>query len=102
LQPDIEWCGGLTTCIKIAHAAEAAGKKVILHAGGRTAYGQHFSYAMAAVPWLEYYIGSPPGVPLQQADNISGQAIAQEGWLVPSDGPGFGHQIPEEWLEPFF
>ena len=36
LQPDIEWVGGLTTCIKIAHAAEAAGKKVILHAGART------------------------------------------------------------------
>ena len=34
LQPDIEWVGGLTTCIKIAHAAEAAGKKVISARGG--------------------------------------------------------------------
>ena len=33
LQPDISWCGGLTTCIKIAHAAEAAGKSVMLHGG---------------------------------------------------------------------
>ena len=59
LQPDINWCGGLTTCLKITAAAEASGKSVILHGGGRNPYGQHFSYAMSAVPWLEYFIGSP-------------------------------------------
>ncbi|MCA9984125.1 MAG: hypothetical protein KDE59_07520 [Anaerolineales bacterium] len=101
LQPDIQWCGGLTTCIKIAHAAEAAGKKVILHGGGHTVFGQHFSYAMAAVPWLEYFISSPPGVPLAEAINIPGQAAAEDGWLVPNDGPGFGHELPADWFEPF-
>jgi len=102
LQPDINWCGGLTTCLKIAHAADAAGKKVILHGGGRNVFGQHFSYALPAVPWLEYFIGSAPGVPLAEAVDIPGQAVAKDGWLVPTDGPGFGHEIPESWLEPFF
>ena len=36
LQPDINWVGGLTTCLKIAAIAESAGKKVMLHAGGAT------------------------------------------------------------------
>ncbi len=102
LQPDINWCGGLTTCIKIAHAADAAGKKVILHAGGRNVFGHHFSYAMTAVPWLEYFIGTAPGVPLVEGINIPGQAVAKDGWLIPTDAPGFGHGISEAWVEPFF
>jgi L-rhamnonate dehydratase len=36
LRPDIEWCGGVTTCQKIAAMADAAGVAVILHAGGNT------------------------------------------------------------------
>ena len=102
LQPDINWCGGLTTCLKITAAAEASGKSVILHGGGRNPYGQHFSYAMSAVPWLEYFIGSPPGVPLAEATQIPGQAVCENGFLVPNDAPGFGLEIPEDWLEPFF
>ncbi len=102
LQPDINWCGGLTTCLKITAAAEASGKSVILHGGGRNPYGQHFSYAMSAVPWLEYFIGSPPGVPLAETVQIPGQAVCENGFLVPNDAPGFGLEIAEDWLEPFF
>ncbi len=101
LQPDIEWVGGLTTCLKIAHAAEAAGKQVILHAGARTPYGQHFSAAMAAVPWIEYFIGEEPGVPLADGTWLSGMPYAVDGWLEVSDAPGFGLGIEEDWIEPF-
>jgi L-rhamnonate dehydratase len=102
LQPDINWCGGLTTCLKIAAAADAAGKSIMLHGGGRNPYGQHFSYAIPSVPWLDYFLGSAPGVPLEEAPRIPGQPVAKDGWLVPSDAPGFGLEIPEEWIEPFF
>lgn len=101
LQPDIEWVGGLTTCIKIAHAAEAAGKKVILHAGARSPFGQHFSFAMAAVPWIEYFIGAPPGIPLSESTWLPGMAYAVDGWLEISDAPGFGLGIEEGWIEPY-
>ena len=99
LQPDIEWVGGLSTCVKIGHAAEAAGKQVILHAGARTPYGQHFSFAMASVPWIEYFIGAPPGVPLSESTWLPGMAYAVDGWLEIGDAPGFGLVIEEDWIE---
>ena len=102
LQPDINWCGGMTTCQKIGAAADAGGVSVILHAGGNNVFGQHFSYATACVPWLECFVGTPPGVPLAEGWRLPGQAIPQDGWLTPSDAPGFGLEFPEEWLTPFF
>jgi len=102
LQPDINWCGGLTVCHRIAAAADAAGIAVMLHGGGNVPFGQHFSYATPAVPWLECFVGTPPGVPLAEGWGLPGQAIPQDGWLVPSDAPGFGLELPDAWLTPFF
>lgn len=102
LQPDINWCGGVTTCQKIAAVADAAGISVIMHGGGNSVFGQHFSIATPAVPWLECFVGTPPGVPLAEGWRLPGQAIPQDGWLTPNDAPGFGLDIPATWLTPFF
>jgi L-rhamnonate dehydratase len=101
LQPDINWVGGMTTVRRIADAADAGGVSVILHGGGVTPFGQHFTYATPSAPWCEYFVGSPPGVPLEEAVRLPGQPIAKDGWLVPSDAPGFGIDIPEAWITPF-
>jgi L-rhamnonate dehydratase len=101
LQPDIEWCGGVSTARKIAAAADAAGLSVILHAGGNTVFGQHFSIATPSVPWCECFIGTDPGVPLEQGWRQPGQALPKDGWLTPSDAPGFGLEIEAQWLYPF-
>ena len=100
LQPDIAWCGGLTTCRKICDTADASGLNVILHGGGNTVYGQHFSFSMPSVSWVECYVGSPPGVPLDETWGLPGQAFPKAGRLVPSDAPGFGLDIPDTWLTP--
>ena len=109
LQPDINWCGGLTACLKIARAAEAAGLSVILHAGGNTPYGQHFTFATDAAPWCEFFTGPPagtfhpgvqPGMTLQQAA-LPGMAVPKDGWLIPSQAPGFGFEIDKKCLRPF-
>jgi len=102
LQPDINWCGGVTTCRKIAAIAEAAGISVMLHGGGRNAFGQHFSIAMPSVPWLECFIGSAPGVPLEETPRLPGQPLPHKGRLTPGDAPGFGLDIPADWITPFF
>ena len=101
LQPDLNWCGGVTACRKITAAAEAAGIAVILHAGGRYPFGQHVTYASANMPWLEYFMSSPPGVALKDAPRLPGQPVAEDGYLVPSDAPGFGLELKLEWFEPF-
>ena len=109
LQPDIQWCGGVTGCVKIAHMAESAGLSVMLHAGANTAYGQHFSYALPAVAWTEMFMASDPGVPLETAMgaprgymNLPGTPVPVNGRLRPSDAPGFGLEVPDTWLTPFF
>jgi L-rhamnonate dehydratase len=101
LQPDILWCGGVSTLQKIASSAEAAGMSVMLHGGGNTVYGQHFTYASPAAPWLECFIGTPIGVPLEECWGVPGQAVPKDGWLTPSDGPGFGLEILPDWVTPF-
>jgi L-rhamnonate dehydratase len=102
LQPDINWCGGVSTCRRLADAADAAGLSVILHAGGNTAFGQHFSFATPAVPWCEFFVGTDPGVPLAQGWRLPGQSLPQDGWITPNDAPGFGLEIQPEWIEPFW
>ena len=47
-------------------------------------------------------VGTPPGVPLADGWGLPGQAVPKDGWLVPSDAPGFGLEISEDWLSPFF
>ena len=90
LQPDIAWVGGLTPCLKIAHIAEGAGVSVIPHAGMNTPYGQHFGYAVPCSPMGEFFLGTAPGVPLEETRLFPGMAVPRDGRLVPEDGPGFG------------
>ena len=97
LQPDIHWVGGLSECIKIAQMADAAGLTVILHGGGNSQYGLHFSYAMPNTPWAECFIASPPGVPLAEGKRPNA-SVPKDSYIVPNDEPGFGLGISEEWL----
>jgi L-rhamnonate dehydratase len=99
LQPDIMWCGGVSTLSKISAAADAAGMSVIIHGGGNNVYGQHFSIASPATPWLECFIGTPVGVPLEEGWGVPGQAAPKDGWLTPSDAPGFGLEVSENNIE---
>ncbi len=99
-QPDVLWGGGITGMVKICHIAEAAGISVIVHAGMNYPYGQHLSYAMPAILWGERSEGvSAPGVPLEEMTRLPGTPAIKNGYLVPSDAPGFGLEITMEWLE---
>lgn len=101
LQPDIQWVGGLTPLRQICGLAAAAGVTVIPHAGGNSVYGQHACLALAGIPWTEFFIGSPPGVPLTDANAVPGMAVPENGHIHPSTAPGFGFEIDPTRLEPF-
>jgi L-rhamnonate dehydratase len=101
VQPDLHWCGGLTEAFKIYHIAEAAGIKTSPHGGCNSAYGQHFCYALPECTWGEFHLSTPVGVPLEEVVRVPGLAVPKDGYLVPSDAPGFGMQIEEEWIVPW-
>jgi L-rhamnonate dehydratase len=89
-QPDIGWAGGMTGCLRIAAIADAAGIAIIPHAGMNTPYGQHFGIAAPGSPWGEFFLGTPPGVPLAETKLFPGMASPVDGRITPSDAPGFG------------
>jgi L-rhamnonate dehydratase len=100
LQPDVLWCGGITAAVKICHMAEAAGLSVISHAGMNYPFGQHLTYAMPAIPWGERSESvSAPGVPLEEMTRLPGTPAIKNGFVKPSDAPGFGLEITSEWIE---
>ena len=100
LQPDISWVGGVTASVRICHIAEAHGVTVIGHGGMNTPYGQHLAYAMPVIPWGERSEGvAPPGVPLEEMVLLPGTPVIKDGYLKPSDAPGFGIEIDLDWLE---
>jgi L-rhamnonate dehydratase len=102
LQPDIHWVGGLSECLRICHMAAAADLQVIPHGGAGDPYGLHLSWGMPSIPWGEYFVGSPPGVPLSEAAG-PGLPVPAAGWIEsPPAGPGFGLGIEERWLRPFW
>ena len=109
LQPDITWVGGLTETIRICHLAAAANLPVILHGGGLNQWGLHLSVAMPNVPMVEFFVGSAPGVPLDdqihsRRDLIWGpavRAVPVNGRIAPADGPGFGLELEDGWFEPW-
>jgi L-rhamnonate dehydratase len=100
LQPDVLWVGGITASVRICHLAEAHGLTVIGHAGMNYPYGQHLALAMPAIPWGERSEGvAPPGVPLAETNTLPGTAIIKDGFVRPTDAPGFGIEVTKEWLE---
>ncbi len=101
LQADIMWCGGVSTLQKVAGAADAAGTSLIIHGGGNNPYGQHFTYASPSTPWLECFVGTPPGVPLEEGWGLPGMAAPKDGWLAPNDAPGFGLEVGAESILPY-
>jgi L-rhamnonate dehydratase len=90
LQPDIAWAGGLTALLRIHAIADAAGIAVIPHAGMNTPYGQHFGLAMPGAPMGEMFIGTAPGIPLEETRLFPGMAVPKDGLLTADDAPGFG------------
>lgn len=81
-QPDVLWVGGIT------------------HTGMNYPYGQHLAFVMPVIPWGERSEGvAPPGVPLAEMITLPGTPAIKDGFLVPSDAPGFGIEVDRDWLE---
>ena len=95
LQPDLKWGGGLTEALKIHTIGEMSGVATIPHGGANEPFGQHFAMVATESPMAEYWLGTDPGVPLDETLRIPGTATPVDGKIVPSSAPGFGIEIEE-------
>ena len=96
LQPDLKWGGGLTEAMKVHTIGEAAGIATVPHGGANDPFGQHFAMAATESPMAEYWLGTDPGIPLEDTTRIPGTVTPVNGKIVPSSEPGFGMQIESD------
>lgn len=96
IQPDVNWCGGLTELLKIKALASANNRLVIPH--GSSVYSYHFSIASDATPFSEFLMMAP------KADKIvpmfdplfKNEPVPLNGFMDVSDQPGFGVELNSE------
>lgn len=103
VQPDVNWCGGLTEILKIKAMASAKRRLVVPH--GSSVYSYHFSIASDATPFSEFLMMSP------RADSIvpmftplfTNEPVPEDGYITLNDNPGFGVEMNPElsWERPF-
>lgn len=101
VQPDISWSGGLSETMKIYTVAATAGIQTIPHGGANTPWGQHFAMAAPESPYQEFWLGTAPGIPLDECVPIPGMSMPVNGVITPSDAPGFGMEISPDWVRPW-
>ena len=93
-QPDITWCGGRTAGLRIVELAKATGVSVVPHRGGE-AWGLHMVVASECDDLAELL----PGTRGQPPDQLwLGEPQLEDGYLAPSDAPGFGVELNESLL----
>ena len=102
LQPDVQWCGGITELVKICHIAEATGLRVNPHLGANTPMGLHACLALPAIEGAEYWLGTAPGVPISFNNMVPGHVDPENGVAVPSSRPGLGFEIEDDQLSLYF
>jgi L-alanine-DL-glutamate epimerase-like enolase superfamily enzyme len=90
LQPDVNWCGGLSVLIDVYRMAADANIRVCPHRGSEI--------------WSLHAIGALDPNPLAESGRpwmtwVKGQPPIEDGWIELPEKPGFGIDIDEDNLE---
>ena len=93
LQPDVNWCGGLTELLKIAALADAHAIPVVPH--GSSVYGYHFSVTRPTTPFCEFLMMSPDAASIVPmfAPILDHEPVPENGRLQVPQTPGFGVEL---------
>lgn len=93
-QPDITWCGGITAGLRILDLARETGIPVAPHRGGEV-WGLHLITASDCIDLAEVLPGTRDG----DSDVLwIGEPIAENGYIAPTDAPGFGVRLNEDLI----
>lgn len=89
LQPDLNWCGGLSEFMKIVDLADERGVRVVPHAGGVVA--AHLMVTREEPEPIELVMSDPlsPGL-APSSPLFLGEPWPELGRFRPTDDPGFG------------
>lgn len=90
IQPDSNWCGGLTELLRIWAVASTYGVEVVPYAAGITSY--YFVISRPDGDLAEFPMLSADGESIapQHAPQFSGESLPVDGWVTVGDAPGFG------------
>jgi D-galactarolactone cycloisomerase len=103
LQPEGMVLGGMTPVRRVAILADAYGKKVVPHHGGRglgTVAHLHMVCALANAPFLEL-LHDPPVGEYEHGWSMFTEPplVDSEGYVAAPQKPGLGVEINPEWIE---
>lgn len=93
VQPDVNWCGGITELIKISALADAHGALVIPH--GSSVYSYHFVVTRHNSPFAEFLMMHPEAsevVPMF-SPLLLDEPVPSGGRLKVPETPGFGVRL---------
>ncbi|WP_420113070.1 L-rhamnonate dehydratase [Pseudactinotalea sp.] len=96
IQPDVNWCGGITELIKISALADAHGAMVVPH--GSSVYSYHFVITRTNSPFSEFLMMHETAeevVPMF-APLLLGEPVPERGRLRLPETPGFGVELNPE------
>jgi L-rhamnonate dehydratase len=95
VQPDVNWCGGLSELLKIAAYASAHGVLVIPH--GSSVYSYHFVVTRHESPFAEFLMMAPDAASVVPMFTplLSGEPIPERGKIKTTalDEAGFGVEL---------
>ena len=99
IQPEIQWCGGLSAVRRIAAVAKAADIPVVPHGSG--IYNYHFVLSNTNSPYAEY-LTVDDGTSIRPIfDALIGEPLPENGFVTVPDRPGFGVELNRDYLVPF-
>ena len=87
LQPDINWCGGMTTLVQIYQLAAQTGLRVCPHRGSEV-YALHAIAALNPQPLAES--------PRDWFNVLEESPLIENGTITLTDTPGFGINVSAE------
>jgi L-alanine-DL-glutamate epimerase-like enolase superfamily enzyme len=102
LQPDISYLGGLSRTLRVAELARVSGLPCTPHSANLslvTVFTLHMMGAIeAAGPYVEFSIEGLDYYPWQEG-LFEPALVARDGKVAIPDGPGWGVEINQDWLD---
>ncbi len=102
VQPDVCYIGGLTSTLRVAAQAAAAGLPCTPHSANLSMVTAFTMHLLRAIPnagkYLEFSIEGPDYYPWQEGLFVESPYAVSDGHVTVTDRPGWGVEINPDWL----